>query len=79
MSEAANDLRDVVARFCAKYPGAFRDGEIPWVLFWMLYERLYVVLALDRLTQTEAVQLGMGYEGSALKIQATIQEAFGHG
>ena len=73
------DLGDCVARFCWAWPGEFRGGDIPWALFWLLYERLHVVLAVDRVTQTRAVSLAWGgKEGDTMRL-ADVREAFGHG
>lgn len=79
MDSAVIDLGDVVARFCAKWPGEFQGGTIGWGQFWLLYERLHVVLAVERVTLTRAVGLGMGGEAAGSMAQADIQEAFGHG
>ncbi|HMU61580.1 MAG TPA: hypothetical protein PKA66_07350 [Gemmatimonadales bacterium] len=77
--DGAMDLRDVVARFCAKYPGEFQAGAIPWRLFWLLYERLHVVLAMERVTQARAVGMGWGGKDAERLMRADITEAFGHG
>lgn len=68
-----------MARFCAKYPGEFQAGAIPWRLFWLLYERLHVVLAVERVTHTRAAMMAWGGKGSDRLIEADISEAFGHG
>lgn len=73
------DLGDVVARFCWAWPGEFRGGDIGWGQFWLLYERLHVVLAVDRVNVTRAVGLAWGGEGAGTMIQSDYREAFGHG
>ena len=73
------DLRDLVARFCTKYPREFQAGELPWRLFWLLYERLHVVLAMERVTQTRAVGVAWGGKEAERLMRADITKAFGHG
>lgn len=73
------DLADCVARFCWAWPGEFRGGDIPWALFWLLHERLHVVLAVQRVTMTRAVGLAWGGEGATTMAQSDIREAFGRG
>jgi len=73
------DLADVVARFCWAWPGEFRGGAIGWGQFWMLYERLHIVLAVDRVNQMRAVALAWGGDEAAVTAQKDIKEAFGHG
>lgn len=71
------DLRDVVARFCAKYPGEFQAGRIPWRLFWLLYERLSVVLAMERVTQARGVGMAWGGKEAERMMRDDLKEAFG--
>lgn len=73
------DLADCVARFCWAWPGEFRAGQIGWGQFWLLYERLHVVLAVERVTLTRAVGLAWGGDGAAVLAQQDITEAFGNG
>lgn len=73
------NLADCVARFCWAWPGEFRGGAVPWALFWLLYERLHVVLAVDRVTQTRATALAWGGKENETMMQADVREAFGHG
>lgn len=71
------DLRDIVARFCSRYPGEFQAGTIPWRLFWLLYERLNVVLAVDRVTQARAVSIAWGGKDAERMFNADLKEAYG--
>ncbi len=73
------DLASCVARFCWAYPGEFRGGTIGWGLFWLLYERLHVVLAVERVTTTRAVGLAWGGDGAERLMQQDIEEAFEDG
>lgn len=40
-------IADLVARFCFRFPGEFRGGEIPWRRFWRLAGCLDHIEALD--------------------------------
>jgi hypothetical protein len=36
----------------------FRDGDIPWRMFWMLHQYSGAVMALERVNITNAVAIG---------------------
>ncbi len=72
-----------VARFCFFYPGMpylspswpTSDGIIPWMLFQMMYTRLFSVLALARLNAGQAAQTGVALTVGQIP-HADLDEAF---
>jgi len=58
------DLMVAVSQFCHYYPGEFRDGEIGWRRFWLLYNEIPRIGAALRWNITESVKTGYGlWEG----------------
>lgn len=73
----------LVAQVAAVYPGEFRGGEIAAPLFFLLARQLPAVLAMQRVTQADAVAKGAGLVMNGEKmlplLKADREEAFGDG
>jgi hypothetical protein len=68
------DLDLLVAQVHWLYPGAFRDGQIPGPLFWLLSRRMQAVLALARVQMTDSVAKGAGLIMSGEKMLKHLQD-----
>lgn len=53
-------LAFIVSQVCHFYPGEFRGGDIGWSYFWMLYNNLYRITAIHRVTMTQSALLSGG-------------------
>lgn len=68
------DLMFAVSQFCHFYPGEFRDGEIGWCRFWLLYNEIPRLGAVYRWNTTEAVKTGVGFWEGGDEARRTLRK-----
>ena len=69
------------AQFLRFYPGSLygwpqtRDGAIPWKAFWFLYSKVPALTALDRVNNSQATALGIGFALGSEKDRPKLKRA----
>jgi hypothetical protein len=68
-------LDTAIMHFEAVWPGLFREGEIGWGYFWMLYQCIPLKMAMDRVNMTRAIGIALGGDESKREWEADRREA----
>lgn len=55
------------------YPGEFRDGNIPFGMFWLLWSQFYRIMSLEKLVVAEAYMLGRAVSNGSDKSKQQIR------
>lgn len=72
----------IVSQFCHVYPGEFKNGDIPFFLFWMMWAHCFRIIALNKVIAAEAHLIGTnitnGSDKSVQQLRRMSDYAHGH-